>query len=92
MAATTKLRIRRRRPSVRRRSNPFLDGIASIFDFTGSLRRHTRNSYRPEAANHNGLGSEWVAVGDAFRSVMGDWEHFEPIKDKSKRGGMKTDA
>lgn len=72
--------------------NPFLDGIASIFDFTGSLRRHTRNSYRSGAVNHNGLRSEWVAVGDAFRSVMGDWEHFEPIKDKSKRGGMKTDA
>ena len=77
---------------VRRPVSPFIDGIASIFDFTGSLRRHTRNSYRPRAADHDGLRSEWVAVGDAFRSVMGDWEHFEPIRGKSKRDGMNTDA
>ena len=92
MGTQTKLRIRRRRRRSSRPGNPFLDGIASIFDFTGSMRTYSRIPYRPRAANRDGLRSEWVAVGDVFRLVMGDWEHFEPLKDKSKRSGMKTDA
>lgn len=90
MDASTKLRIRRRRHNIQRRRNPFLDGIASIFDFTGSLRTHRRSQLPPDVADQEALRSDWIAVGDAFRAVMGDWEDFEPTKDKTKHNGKKT--
>ena len=87
MAATTKLRIQRRRRRTRRRRNPFLDGIAGIFDFTGSLRTtHTRSRIPPQTADRDALRSDWIAVGNDFRVVMGDWERpRRPVEDKPKR-------
>ena len=86
MAATTKLRIRRRRHRIRRRRNPFLDGLASIFDFTGSLRTtHTQSRIPTQTADRDALRSDWIAVGNDFRAVKGDWERFNPVEDKPKR-------
>ncbi len=86
MGTPTKLRIRRRRHSIRRRRNPFLDGIASIFDFTGSLRTHTVNRRTPpDVVDRQAMWSDCTAVGSDFRAIIGDWEHFHLPEEDSKR-------
>jgi hypothetical protein len=51
----------------------FIDGMARIFDFTGSLDRprYTGNGFEDDIA---ALRSDWIAVGNDLRAAMG---HFE---------------
>ena len=54
----------------------FLDGLASIFDFTGSLHSRTTKRLPPETADQFAMWLDWKAVGDDFRAVIGDWETY----------------
>lgn len=60
----------------------FLDGIARIFDFTGSLntRRYRGSGFEADAA---ALRSDWIAVGNDIRTAMGQFEREEGIGRKS---------
>lgn len=53
----------------RRGLHPFLYGVASIFDFTGSLRERL-DSEPPEVRTTRAIGAAWESVGDALRTVM----------------------
>ena len=62
----------RRRILIRRsRRRPVLDGLARIFDFTGSLNVPAK-SLPPDVADRYALWSDWKAVGDDLRAVMGN--------------------
>ncbi len=72
MAANSKIRVHRSRyprPVDQYSKRPFLRGMARALDFTGALRKDfskwTEVEY--EAA---GIGSDWEAVGAAFRAVL----------------------
>lgn len=72
MAKNSILRVRRSeypRPVDQCSKAPFLRGMASAFDFAGTLRRNfskwTDIEYEGE-----GIASDWNAVGEAFRAVM----------------------
>lgn len=72
MAANSKIRVHRSRyprPVDQCSKRPFLRGMARALDFTGALRKDfskwTEVEY--EAA---GIGSDWEAVGAAFRAVL----------------------
>ena len=61
----------RRRIRIRRRSRrPVLNGLARIFDFTGSLNV-PRRSLPPHVADRYALWSDWKAVGDDLRTAVG---------------------
>ena len=64
------------------RSLGFLDGVARIFDFTGSLntRRYRGSGFEADAA---ALRSDWIAVGNDIRTAMGRFEIEEEISKKS---------
>jgi len=46
----------------------FLDGVARIFDFTGTLSEYNR-SRTGEEADYQALLSDWLAVGDDIREA-----------------------
>ena len=52
----------------------FIDGMARIFDFTGSLDqpRYTGNGFEDDVA---ALRSDWIAVGNDLRAAMGCYEY-----------------
>ena len=75
---------------VHRPISPFLDGIASIFDFTGSLRRHKASQHPPDVADCLALHSDMVAVGEDFRAVIGNWEQFYAVEGDSERNGTEA--
>lgn len=54
----------------------FIDGMARIFDFTGSLNRpcYTGSGFEDDLA---ALRSDWIAVGNDLRSAMGWYENEE---------------
>ena len=54
----------------RRRRRPVLSGLARIFDFSGSLNVPTK-SLPPNVADRYALWSDWKAVGDDLRTVVG---------------------
>lgn len=53
-------------------NRPFLDGVASIFDFTGTLHRPTR-TMPPMMAESYTMWSAWASVGDAMTEVMEEY-------------------
>ena len=62
----------RRKTAVSRRSRrPVWDGIARIFDFTGSLKA-PRRSLPPDVADRHALWMDWKTVGDDLRAVITD--------------------
>lgn len=67
MSLKTRRRVRIRQ-SPRR---PVLNGLARIFDFTGALNVH-RKSLPPQVSDRYALWSDWKAVGDDLRNVIGD--------------------
>lgn len=72
MAANSKIRVHKSRyprPLDHCSKRPFLHGMARALDFTGALRRDFSmwTDIEYEAA---GIGSDWEAVGDAFRAVL----------------------
>ncbi len=85
----------RYRRSRTQRLDPFIDGIARIFDFTGSLRTPARKSYSYNPRSRSGriLQRDWEAVGNAFRAVLGNWEEFEPRESEAptKRPAKDSD-
>ena len=52
--------------------HPFLDGVASIFDFTGVLHRPVR-TVPSEMAESYAMWAAWASVGDAMREVMDEY-------------------
>ena len=48
----------------------FLEGLARIFDFGGSLNQYN-TSATPEEADKRALRSDWLAVGDDMRRAIG---------------------
>ncbi len=62
----------RRRMIVRRsQRRPVLNGLARIFDFSGSLNVPAK-SLPPDVADQFALWADWKAVGDDLRAVVGD--------------------
>ena len=55
----------------RRKRRPILNGLARIFDFTGSLQV-PKKALPPHAADRYALWSDWKAVGDDLRAVIGN--------------------
>ena len=55
----------------------FFMGMAHIFDFAGVLRPEKPTPKDDAEA----LRSDWEAIGQDFRSVIGDWDKF-PKGDK----------
>lgn len=53
-------------------SAPFLDGVASIFDFTGILHRPIRRVPQEMAESYT-MWSAWASVGDTLREVMDEY-------------------
>ena len=51
----------------------FLEGTARVFDFTNILQRY-RYDATDDKADANALRSDWMAVGDDIRHVIGDYE------------------
>ncbi len=74
------------RRTLRRRDgvHPFLFGVASIFDFTGSLRVRLE-SEPPEVRTARAIGEAWASVGDAMRSVMHE-NPTEKLREESRTG------
>ncbi len=84
----------RYRRSRTQRLDPFIDGIARIFDFTGSLRTpYTRSHSNPRESDARAIQRDWEAVGNAFRAVLGNWEEFEPRESEAptKRPAKDSD-
>lgn len=48
----------------------FLLGLASIFDFTGSLSPKYRPIEDSEASDASAIAGDWRAVGDDFRRIL----------------------
>ena len=60
----------RRRISVRRTMRrPYWDGIARIFDFTGSLDTPSK-VLPPDVADRHALWMDWKVIGDDLMSVI----------------------
>ncbi len=55
--------------SSRQRLHPLLDGIARIFDFTGSLNQPVRRAPL-EVKTARAMDRAWQSVGDSLRAVM----------------------
>ena len=62
----------------------FINGMAHIFDFTGSMsrRRYKGSGFEADAA---ALRSDWIAVGNDIRKAMGRFEIEEGIEKKPSR-------
>ncbi len=54
------------RPSV-------LEGIARLMDFAGSLNEYN-TSETPEEADRLAIASDWYAIGQDLRKILGDYE------------------
>ncbi len=52
------------------RNPSVLDGVAAIFDFTGSLGPRPRTSDNPAEADAEAIAAVWRAVGDDLRRAM----------------------
>ena len=65
-------------PSRSKRWSPYLCGIASIFDFTGSLGPRYEAPADPEKAAAEIMARSWKAVGDALWTAIG---HHQPEVD-----------
>lgn len=61
---------RRRIRIVRTSRKPVWDGIARIFDFTGTLNTPTR-LIPSNVSDEYALWTDWKAVGDDLRAVIG---------------------
>lgn len=85
MALKARRRVRIRR-SPRR---PILNGLARIFDFTGSLNVPAK-SLPPHVADRYALWSDWKAVGDDLRTAMGKSRHYSALN-HHLRSGVKND-
>ena len=64
------------RSELRRNSNKsaLLTGVATIFDFTGSLGPRRNSSEDHQQAANDALARSWQAVGDALQTAMGRYE------------------
>ena len=58
----------------------FFLGMAHIFDFAGVL--HPKSTTTKSDAE--ALRSDWEAIGQDFRSVIGDWEDFPEDHENSE--------
>lgn len=56
----------------------FLEGVARLFDFTGSLNVY-QCSDSPEQADFKAISSDWIVVGDDFRKAIKDLQGKEKI-------------
>jgi hypothetical protein len=56
----------------------FLEGVARLFDFTGSLNVY-QCSDSPEQADFKAISSDWIVVGDDFRKAIKDFQGKEKI-------------
>ena len=78
----------RRKILVRRRSpRPVWDGIARIFDFTGSLKA-PRRVLPPDVAGRHALWMDWKTVGDDLRTVIADHKP-DRVSDHQRRSRPK---
>ena len=66
--------------AVRTAPRPFWDGIARIFDFTGSLNPRKR-LLPPNVADRRALRRDWEAVGDDLMTVIGRQKPKRPLDD-----------
>ena len=64
------MRAKRRIVVRRSRRRPVLNGLARIFDFTGSLNLSKR-TLPAHVADRYALWSDWKAVGDDLRTSIG---------------------
>ena len=59
----------------------FLEGVASILDFGGTLTEYN-TALTPEQADWLAIRSDWLAVGDDLRFAMGQAARdIEPQRD-----------
>ena len=72
---------RGRTPVVRAASRPFWDGIARIFDFTGSLNP-PRRVLPPNVADRRALRRDWEAVGNDLMTAIGRQKPKRPLDDR----------
>ena len=78
----------RRKTDVSRRSRrPAWDGIARIFDFTGSLKA-PRRILPPDAADRHALWMDWKTVGDDLRTVIADHQ-ADRVSSHERRSRLK---
>lgn len=52
---------------------PFLSGIASLLDFTGSRRRYYEQQIL-ERSDVDAMRADWEAVGESLRWAIGEYE------------------
>jgi hypothetical protein len=57
----------------------FLEGVARIFDFSGSLNKYNV-SRTPAEADRVALANDWKAVGEDMRSAMMQMEQEIPSR------------
>jgi hypothetical protein len=57
-------------------------GMARLFDFGGTLNVYDR-SVTPQQADYFAIASDWQAIGDDFRIVLGRVDH-ERVGGKKK--------
>lgn len=53
----------------------FWEGVARIFDLGGTLNYHEFPQTPEEIDEYDrkAIKSDWDAIGDDFRSILGDW-------------------
>ena len=61
---------------------PFLHGIASLLDFTGSRRRKLEKQILERSAA-DAMRADWEAVGDSLRWAIAEYE--KGLKEESAR-------
>ena len=64
---------------------PFLAGLAHIFDFGGTLSDDYKPSGRGFEEDIAALRSDWIAIGQDMRDVMGEYIDHEPGKPTDAR-------
>jgi hypothetical protein len=75
----------------------FLEGVARLFDFTGSLNVY-QCSDSPEHADFKAISSDWIVVGDdlrkAIKGVQGKEKIILPdsVVEEAKKELMKDRA
>lgn len=86
---TVKARHVRRKVIVRTRlRRPAWDGIARIFDFTGTLNSPSR-LLSPRVADRHAMEMDWQAVGDDLMTAIGT---LTPSKASARRHGSDMEV
>jgi hypothetical protein len=67
----------------------FLEGIARIFDFSGSLNQYN-SGLTPEQSDYLVIRSDWEAVGNDLRSAIGAFDKTLPPELQSRRRALSN--